>query len=137
METGLAGATILLVEDDDDAAFLFGMVLERAGAVVRRAAGVAEALEVAQQSPVVDLLVSDVHLPDGSGSQVLDGWPVDRARPVALALTGDTSDGTRSQLEAAGFHVVLAKPIAAEDVIRHGAELLARKLAGTAKASTR
>lgn len=146
MENGLSGTAILLVEDDDDAAFLFGMVLERAGAVVRRAPGVSDALALAKQDPTIDLLISDVHLPDGTGSDVLDGWPDERARPVALALTGDTSAATREQLRAAGFDAVLAKPIAAEDVIKRGIELLAEKRSeapgtvqapGTVKASPR
>jgi len=127
MQDRLEDVTVLLVEDDEDAAFLLGMVLERAGARVEHASGVVAALKLASGVERFDLLISDMHLPDGSAADVLARWPADRRSPEALALTGDTSESSRTELEAAGFKAVLAKPAAIDDVIRHSAALIARR----------
>src|SRR6266851_8261061 len=100
-------ATILAVDDDDALRQVLGRVLTRAGHTVYTAAGVAQALEAAQQHPP-DLALLDLSLPDGDGVELgkqlrarhpelpmilLTAYPLrlrdnpDLARPFARVLT--------------------------------------------------
>ena len=116
---------VLLIEDDEDNAFLISLTLERAGARVRTAATIRQALELAGEA--FDLVVSDVHLPDGEGPEVLARWPRTASRPPAIALTGDTDDRTRARLEEAGFDVVLQKPVLPEVLVQRVRQLLGER----------
>lgn len=59
------GATILVVEDDNDLRDLTRLQLERLGYKVLAAADGGEGLRVLSENPEVDLLISDVILPHG------------------------------------------------------------------------
>lgn len=113
---------VLLVEDDEDNAFLIALTLERIGARVHTAATLRQAVELASHR--FDLLVSDVHLPDGDGADLLAGWPRDRQKPRAVALTGDSDDETRQRLSAAGFDIILQKPVLPEMLLERIRQLL-------------
>lgn len=117
----LSGKRVLLCEDDEDSAFLLGLSFERAGAVVSSARSIGEALQLADNP--VDLLVSDVHLPDGDGADLLVRWP-SSSRPASIALTGDVEHETKKRLVAAGFLVVLEKPVMPEDLLEQAGRLL-------------
>ncbi|MBB4635557.1 PAS domain S-box protein [Longimicrobium terrae] len=67
--TGSRG-TVLIVEDEDAVRTLARRALERAGMRVLEARSAAAALEVAAREPVLDLLLTDVVMPGGSGSLV-------------------------------------------------------------------
>lgn len=62
--------TVLVVEDEDEVVFLLRMVLERQGYRVLTASTCAGALELIESADAVHLLLTDVHLPDGSGTEV-------------------------------------------------------------------
>jgi len=110
----LAGITVLVVDDDPDTRELLTAVLQQAGATAASASSAAEALSaLAQQT--VDVLVSDIGLPEEDGCalirkvRALD--PSERAAIPALAVTADARAETRVRALSAGFQLHIAKPI--------------------------
>jgi DNA-binding response OmpR family regulator len=101
---------ILLVEDNADTLNYLTEILTRRGHDVRPAAGVAEALRLAGEAPI-DLLISDIELPDGTGLQLMKELCF--TRPVAgIALSGFGSSDDIELSRSAGFAVHLVKPVA-------------------------
>jgi CheY-like chemotaxis protein len=102
--------TILVVEDNVDILRYLVLLLEQAGHRVRPAATLAEALEAAGSGPI-DVLLSDIGLPDGSGLELLRTLRNDRPRLPAIAFSGfGSDDDVRHSLEA-GFAAHLTKPL--------------------------
>jgi CheY-like chemotaxis protein len=104
---------ILLVEDHADTAVILGRILRKMGHEVVHAPTVASALETAEQEfreAGIDLVISDLGLPDGSGldlmRRLLQSHDV---RGIALSGFGRESDIEQSM--AAGFTRHLTKPI--------------------------
>src|SRR4051812_21444339 len=76
---------VLLVDDHDDSVELLQMLLVRRGFQVTTARSVASALAAAEAAPV-DVLVSDIGLPDGSGYDLLRKLHgVGRLRAITLS----------------------------------------------------
>ena len=102
---------ILLVEDHVDTARLMSRLLARLGHDVRTAGSVAEALPAAAAGPV-DLVISDLGLPDGSGHDLmrqLHAGPLPGVPAIALSGYGMDDDLRRSR--EAGFRAHLTKPV--------------------------
>jgi PAS domain S-box-containing protein len=99
---------ILLVEDDAMTSRVMSKLLRDTGYAVTTTASVAEALAVA--SPDVDIVVSDIGLPDGNG---LDLMRELRARHglTGIALTGYGMEDDVQRCREAGFTAHLTKPI--------------------------
>ncbi len=74
---------ILVVDDDEDLRYVLRMALERHGFLVLEADSLASALA----APPVELLITDLHLPDGSGDELVDRLR-ERSKLPAIALTG-------------------------------------------------
>jgi two-component system, chemotaxis family, CheB/CheR fusion protein len=100
---------ILLVEDHEDTSRVMCHLLRKRHYDVRSAASIGKALEILEQVPV-DLLISDIALPDGSGldlmRQLRERWPI---KGIALSGHGTEIDVSRSK--AAGFASHLTKPV--------------------------
>lgn len=104
-----AHLTILLVEDHEDTGAALSWVLRHEGYTVELAHSVAEALEVANRK-TIDVLVSDLGLPDGSGLEVMRALRAHR--PVrGIALTGFGRREDLAQTRDAGFECHLTKPV--------------------------
>ncbi len=104
--------TILVVEDDAQSRILFRDVLEVCHHVVLDAEDAEQAWEILQRKPV-DLVVTDIKLPGGSGEGLLLRMKEDlrlRSLPV-LAVTALAMRGDRERLIAAGFDEYVPKPI--------------------------
>jgi PAS domain S-box-containing protein len=103
---------ILLVEDHVDTVLALQMVLGKLGYDVQVATTVASALQIAQAEPM-DLLISDLGLPDGTGHdlmrQLLTKFAI---RGIALSGYGMEEDVRRSH--QAGFIEHLTKPVDVE-----------------------
>jgi len=79
---------ILLVEDHNDTAQILGRLLESEGHQVRIATNVGDALKLSNEGPM-DLIISDLGLPDGSGYDLMHQVRPQMSAPVpAIALSG-------------------------------------------------
>ena len=82
---GASGETVLVVEDDDDVRAFVGEMLEELGYRVVIAPDAASALKVFETQPDIDLLFTDIGLPNGvNGRQLAD--EVLRRRPQTRVL---------------------------------------------------
>jgi CheY-like chemotaxis protein len=112
----LAGARVLVVEDEDDARELIETLLSGAGAVVKTTASADDAMmELAAFDPQV--LVSDIGMPGHDGYWLVE--TIRRQRPglPAIALTAFTRSEDARRARAAGFDHHLCKPIDPEQLV--------------------
>lgn len=112
-----AGSSILLVDDDPALRMSTIRVLEREGFVVTAVSTVKAARE-ALQAGDVDLLISDLRLPDGDGMDFArevkhthEGLPV-------LLWTGQPTIEAATRAVRQGVAGFLIKPVSARDLIR-------------------
>ena len=99
----------LIVEDDEDSARMIGALVAREGHSVMSAGSIAAARRlVAMQRP--DLLLLDLHLPDGSGFDLLDD-PEMLSDTVLVLMTGQASLETSIRALRLGAADYLVKPI--------------------------
>jgi CheY-like chemotaxis protein len=102
----------LLVEDHDETRRTLARLIERWGHSVQTAATVSAALQLARKGDL-DLLVSDLGLPDGHGNELMrELRKTSSIRGIAVSGFGTEEDVARSL--AAGFEVHLAKPVGAQ-----------------------
>jgi len=100
---------ILLVEDHADTAEAMAELLGLLGHEVRVAGGVHAALATADEPGSLDLLISDLGLPDGSGLDVMRALASSGLPGIALSGYG-MEDDVRRSLDA-GFRRHLTKPV--------------------------
>jgi signal transduction histidine kinase len=114
---------ILLVEDDPDTGDLLHELLCEAGYEVRmvRTAQAALAAELED----IDLLLSDIGLPDGSGLDLMRALR-GRRNLKGIALSGYGTEADVRASREAGFEVHLTKPIEVDGLLRVIGEVAAR-----------
>jgi DNA-binding response OmpR family regulator len=83
---------ILLVEDDDPVRSLLALALQLAGYEVHATASAAEALDLAETLPSLDLVVADVGLPRISGPDLVRRLQQERPGLEALHITGHAEE---------------------------------------------
>jgi CheY-like chemotaxis protein len=115
----LSGTTVLLVEDDLDNLELLALCLEGDGAQVLQASSIAAALTVSAGRRV-DIVVSDLELPDGDGYALLHQMRSREgcAQLPAIAVSGYSQDQWRSRATASGFNRFAVKPFSIDALIR-------------------
>jgi signal transduction histidine kinase/CheY-like chemotaxis protein len=100
---------ILVVEDHADTARVMQRLLRESGHEVATAASMSAALRVLEEA-VVDLVISDLGLPDGNGLDLMrEIGREHRVKGIALSGYGTEDDVQRSL--AAGFAAHLTKPV--------------------------
>jgi CheY-like chemotaxis protein len=107
---------ILLVEDHADTAIVLARLLRKMGHHVVAANTVGSALKAADtafKDAPLDLLISDMGLPDGSGRDIMRA--LSAKGPVkGIALSGFGMEADIVESHAAGFSRHLVKPITIE-----------------------
>jgi CheY-like chemotaxis protein len=99
------------VDDHHDTAEILGQLLSRQGCEVRTAESVADALKVADAYDF-DVLVSDIGLPDGRGTDLLGQLRHGTKRPIgAIAMSGFGMESDIELSRRAGFSEHLTKPV--------------------------
>ena len=120
---------ILLVEDHVDTAAVIVRLLGRSGYEVLHAGTVAAALAIADQEMQgagLDLVMSDVGLPDGSGQDLMRILSK-KYQLRGIALSGFGMEADHAQSLAAGFSHHLTKPINMTTLRSTLAEMLAEE----------
>ena len=110
---------LLIVDDHQDSARALSRLLRHEGHWVTTAHTVLGALALVVGQPPVDVLISDIGLPDGDGCDLLR-----RLRAfyggreiAALALSGMDDEALITRCREAGFSQLLVKPVAFEQVV--------------------
>jgi PAS domain S-box-containing protein len=108
----LHGLRLLVVDDDPDTQESLRLVLEAHGAQVTIAGTTREARDALRELPL-DVMVSDIRLPDGDGYALARELRAsDRLRRIAaIAVSGCDDDGDGRHAFMAGYHVRLSKPV--------------------------
>jgi signal transduction histidine kinase len=105
------GLRLLVVEDHHDTLDTLKRLLTRRGYAVQTASTIAEALEVARGYEF-DVLISDIGLPDGRGTDLLERIEVQRGScPPAIAMSGFGMEDDLERSRKAGFSEHLTKPV--------------------------
>lgn len=107
------GAVALVVDDDPLARKALAGTLERWGYEVITAGGAGEAVEHAAALPRLDLLVTDLWLPDQSGFELCDAMRREGLRRVIT--TGDTDPRCKEESLARGARLLI-KPVRASQL---------------------
>ena len=105
---------VLVVDDDDDATALMALLLGRKGYRVKTAGTLTQARSLLGACHF-DALVTDLHLPDGMGIELLD-----KGRPEgllkAIVVTGAADDLARGLPKL--FDLVLKKPVDSQALLK-------------------
>jgi len=118
--------SILLVEDHEDTANAFARMLRRDGYVVTIANSATDALALCA-AHMFDLLICDLELPDGDGSQILKAARDSRPRTQGIVVSGHDDFGNRDKARAAGFLQCFVKPVDYVALRQTVAQVLARE----------
>ena len=125
----LAGVSVLIVDDEEDAREVLTLILQDQGAEVRAVASVAAALESIRER-VPDVLVSDIGMPGEDGHVLLRklrSLSAEQGGQVpAVALTAYATPADTARALAAGFNRHVRKPIASAEIIEAVAVMAAR-----------
>ena len=124
----LEGITALVVEDQADARDAVAIVLASAGARVTTVDNSIQALATLERDPP-DILLSDVALPGRDGYDLIRRVralaPAPAGKIPAVAVTAYATPEDRRRALEAGFHVHLAKPLEAAQLVATVAGLVA------------
>jgi PAS domain S-box-containing protein len=114
----LAGARVLVVDDQADARILVKTVLGRCGANVTTAASVSEAVGQLERG-TTDIVVSDIAMPDADGFELIRHIRETRKLSIpVIAMTAFGHAADQEKILAAGFTGYLKKPVEPIDLAR-------------------
>ncbi len=106
---------LLLVEDHDSSREVLASILRRFGHFVEAAANGADALRAAASAEPLDLVISDLGLPDQSGFELMEKLKA-RHGLRGIALSGYGMDEDVRRAREAGFSAHLIKPVSMEQL---------------------
>lgn len=118
-----AGRRILLVEDHEDTRETLSRLLVRRGHQVSPAGSLRVARALAA-SGEFDVVISDLGLPDGEGTELMAYFADTGRQPLSIAMTGFGMEEDIQRTLAAGFVAHMTKPINMADLDRLLATLL-------------
>ena len=121
-----AGETVLVVEDADELRELAKRMLERDSYTVLLAANAKEALEVFERKASIDVIVTDVVMPGGSGPELTKRLIAQRPGLKVIYMSGYTEDAITHHGVLDPGIVFLHKPFTAESLGRKIREVLDR-----------
>ena len=114
-EDSMAGLRILVVDDMEEMLLIFKSLLETGGATVFEATSARKGLEILEREQI-DLLISDVSMPEIDGYEFLRRIRANPAlaRLPAIAISGMRRDSDIANARAAGYSAHLGKPVSVE-----------------------
>lgn len=109
--------SILIIDDEEQVRAFFRQALEEAGYWVIEARNGREGLRQLRSVPV-DLVITDLLMPDMDGLEVTMAIQRNQAKAKVIAVTGGTGmRDFRAAAELLGAHRTLAKPVAVKDLL--------------------
>jgi PAS domain S-box-containing protein len=115
-ESSLAGVQVLIVEDDPDAREILARIITDAGGGVTVTSSSAAALKALRDSPLPNVIVTDIGMPTEDGYTFLralrQGTMASGRAVPAVALTAFATPADRTKALRAGFSEHLSKPFA-------------------------
>jgi CheY-like chemotaxis protein len=119
-QAALTGYRVLVVDDEEDARELIATILTAAGARVKTASSVADALrQLDVERP--DALLADIGMPGADGYALIQEVrrrDADSARHLpAAAITAYAGDRDRERVITAGFDCHVPKPISGSAIV--------------------
>ncbi len=117
-------ATVLLVDDEPNIIEVLEIVLHDEGLEVLKASSAKEALELLQQNEV-DIIISDIRMPDMSGVELLKEAKMIAPEVVFILITAFASTETAIDALQHGAYDYLTKPFKMEEllnIVRHSLE---------------
>lgn len=118
--------TILLVEDESALRYLMRTRLESQGYRILEAKDGVEALSICQQKSAIDLIVSDLAMPEMTGLELKDKIAASRPNMKFLLISGYAKDAVGSPEQIVQSGDFLEKPFLPMDLVRRVRELLNR-----------
>lgn len=107
---------IFLVENHDDTLTYLAEYLEECGHEVRSAKSMDAALQALSNEPV-DLLISDIGLPDGDGWQLMHKIrEMKLSTPFSIAMSGYSTRADIEKSRLAGYQYHLIKPFLPDEL---------------------
>jgi CheY-like chemotaxis protein len=127
--TSLAGVSVLIVDDEEDARDVLTLILQDHGADVTAVGSAAAALESLRQH-LPDVLVSDIGMPGDDGHALLRKLRsldiTQGAQVPAIALTAYATPADAAKARAAGFDRHVRKPVSPAEIVDVVAVMAAR-----------
>ena len=102
-------ARLLVVDDEEADRIIIGTVLDRAGHEVEFASNGEEALQTYLQSSF-DIVVTDIHMPDGDGLEFIKALIAMVPETVIIAVSGKGPE-LLAEAESHGVLAAFSKPI--------------------------
>ncbi|XUW93349.1 hybrid sensor histidine kinase/response regulator (plasmid) [Burkholderia sp. M6-3] len=121
--SGLAGRTVLLVEDHADTLKALSTVLQFEKVKVRAARSADEARRLIRFDPP-DVIISDLSMPGESGFELISRLRAAGVRTPAIALTGHIREEDERAAREAGFDDYVGKPVDRTRLLRAIVHLL-------------
>lgn len=118
----LKGKTILVVDDEADLREIVASELDFMGAIVVQAENVSQA-KTAIVDHKIDLIVSDIRMPGGSGIDLLNYIKSRSSGTPAIILITGFADITAEDAFNQGAEALLSKPFKLEDLIQTAIKL--------------
>jgi PAS domain S-box-containing protein len=114
------GLRVLVIDDDADARLVMSRILGDAGAIVRTASSVTEAMEELRRN-LPEIIVSDIGMPGEDGydliRKVRSLSPAEGGRIPAVALTAFARSEDRQRALLAGYQMHVAKPVEPSELL--------------------
>jgi CheY-like chemotaxis protein/nitrogen-specific signal transduction histidine kinase len=114
VDPNLRGVSVLVVDDDPETCEALEVILRQAGARVRTASSVPEAIRASIEA-AVDVVVTDLAMPDRDGYALLEAFrgaeATDGRLVPIIALTAAATSEDRRRVHSAGFALHLTKPV--------------------------
>jgi DNA-binding response OmpR family regulator len=121
----LAPSAILLVDDDPDIRSLTRTFLQHEGYVVYSSGDAVRAAQIFRSVPQIDLLVTDLYMPQRSGMELaIELKEIHKELPVLMISGGLIDDALKARLETDGWSF-LAKPFRLPELLANVHRILA------------
>ena len=120
--------TVLIVEDEPAVRSTLSRILTRLGYAVLEAGHGGEAMRIStEHAGPIDLVISDVMMPEMSGKEFIDRFSVARPRTRVLFMSGYTDDEVARMGLISGKQAFIEKPFTVEQITAKVRDVLTRQ----------